>query len=236
MADSIFLQGKLEMSSSPVMVEEALPLWGEILSNRLLVALSVLLFIFALKDIFKLTPSLVYMLQQKHGSQSLEYNISIARIRNFTALICICPFCLIADKYALYDAAFMADVSPMWRSCVHIGIFAAFLLLRRIIHSVIKVRRMHSDELASFSHSPYNYFILTVFVMVASSLVMSFFNAGNDFAHSVTMIEIALFYFLSLIRSGQILRSYCGGLATILYLCGLEILPAAILIASAVVF
>lgn len=236
MTDGIFLQGRLEMSSSPIEVEEALPLWGEITSNQILVASSVILLIFALKDIFKLMPSLFYMLRQKHGSQALEYNISISKIRNLTAFICIIPFCLIADKYGLYDADFLKLVPLEWRSCVHIGIFCNFLILRRILNGSIRPRRMHSEDMACFIHSPYNYFILLVFSLIISTLLLSFFKIETAAIRSLIWVETGLFYLFSLIRSRQILRSYCGGLATILYLCALEILPVMVLAVSAVVF
>ena len=236
MIDGIFRQGRLEMSSSPITIEEGLPAWGEMLSNQILVVASVIFFIIMLKDIFKLAPALFYVLQQKHGAQALEYNISMSRIRNYAALICIIPFCLIINRYGLYSPEFMKDVPAEWSSPATIAVFCAFLILRRMMHSSIRPRRMHSDEMASFSHCDYNYFILMSFALTAASFILSACKVGDETSATVILTVCGLFYLLGLIRSGQILRSYCGVLATILYLCALEILPTAILVISAVVF
>lgn len=236
MTEELFLQGRLEMSSSPIAVEELAPLWGDILVNKILIVVSVLLFILMLKDIIKLTPALAYTLQQKHGSLSLEYNISISRIRNWTALVCIIPFCLIADRYGLYTPDFWEEIPQKWSSVAHLAVFCAFYMVRAFLHSAIRPPKMHSEDLATFRHSPRNYFIILVFIEILSCLLMSIAGLPEGTCRLVILIESALIYLLCLIRSGQILRPHCGGLATILYLCGLEMIPVVILAVSAVVF
>jgi len=50
------------------------------------------------------------------------------------------------------------------------------------------------------------------------------------------LIETGVTYLLYLLRRGQILSGSCNPLTTFLYLCGLELLPAALLVVPAVIF
>lgn len=236
MSEQTLLQGKLEMSSSPWAAEDVGVLWGELLSNQLLCASAALLFLLMIRDIFRLTPPLLYALSHLHGTSSLEYNISNARIRNWASLASLLPFALISDRFGLYRPEYWSNIPAEWSSVASIGICLAFYLVRRSLHLAIKPRRMYSEDMATLRHSFYNFFLIMCPVMLLSAGLLLSFDVSEDIIRAVLLCEIALIYLHSLVRSGQILASRCGGLATILYLCALEILPLAILVISAVVF
>lgn len=236
MTGELFLKGRLEMSDTPLAADPAAPLWAEMPGNSIPTVLALLLFCFMLKDIFKLVPSLLFALQSSHGTASLEYNLSLSRIRNRTALLCVLPLGLIMDRFALYQPDFLMAVDSQWHSSAMIGCLAAFLLLRAFIYTFVRPPRVHSDELATLRHSPYNFFISLTCVMVLSCCILSFCEVADGVIRVVALSESALFFLRSLLRSGQILRGHCGVLATFLYLCALEIAAVAILVVSAVVF
>ena len=54
-------------------------------------------------------------------------------------------------------------------------------------------------------------------------------------ARLVLLTVIGLSFLMSGVRSAQILAQHCNGLAAFLYLCGLELMPATLLVLSAVV-
>ena len=69
--------------------------------------------------------------------------------------------------------------------------------------------------------------------MILSSGAMIFFNADESTSKIVFYSETALFFLCAIIRTIQFLKSVCSNLRTFLYLCTLEIVPASILVLSA---
>ena len=98
------------------MIPLAMTEWGDILTNKILTTVSVILFLLYLGDLFKLMPSMMYSIGRPRGVASFEHNVSMARIRNRIAAVCILPFCLIADRFSLYEPSFLEDIPPQWTS------------------------------------------------------------------------------------------------------------------------
>lgn len=236
MTEDIFRAGRLEMSETPLAADSTASIWGEQLGTQIPAVLAILLFILMLKDIFRLIPPLVYAIKFPHGTSGLEYNLSVSRIRNRTALLCLLPFCLIADRYGLYRPEFWAQVPPQWSSSATFGVMAAFVLLRSFIYAAARPRRMHNDEFVTLRHSAYNFFIACTIVMLIAACILSLSGMPDSISRSVIMVILGIMALMSILRSGYFLAANCGGLATILYLCGLEIVPMAALVVSAVVF
>ena len=115
------------------------------------------------------------------------------------------------------------------------GTLLAYLLLRRLLHALllgVSRHRMDSESLSAVTRGMYNYFICTVVFMLLTVSGIYIFDASDATVRNILWIMLALMLLLSMVRESQILRMNCSGLVTFLYLCGLEIMPAAILIAS----
>ena len=65
---------------------------------------------------------------------------------------------------------------------------------------------------------------------MVTGVLLGAFKVPDGTVRAILWTEVALAGFLSLLRTGQILRSRYGVFATILYLCALEILPVGLLI------
>ena len=230
----IFIQGKLEMSAVPVQEAAQTMLWNDFLLNRVLVVAAVLIGIAGLRDLLRLLPELLYCFSRPRASVSLEYNTSVVRMRNTAALISILPFCLLADRFGLFRPELWSAVPEEWSAPATVGVFLAYLLLRTVCSALIRPPRLSGTAADAVRRSPWNYFILLTLLMLLTVGLLYIFRPSDTVARITLYAETALFFLLSLLRSGQILASGFSGLTTILYLCGLELLPAAALAACAV--
>ncbi len=232
--EELFRQGRLEMSSAPLPEFQTPAEWNDLLPNKIAIVLSVVLVLIYLKDIIRLIPPLLYALDRKRGGESLEYNVSAARMRNTVALIYTLPFCLIADYCGAYRPGFWSMVPPEWSSAATLGVMLAYFLLRRLCYAAIRPGKMSAESLATLKHSLYNYFIALVSVAVPTIGILPLFSVREDIISTVFLALTGLAFAFATVRAWQILKSRRSPLPTILYLCGLEILPAAAVVASAV--
>lgn len=230
----LFRQGRLEMSAAPLPELQSPVEWNDLLPNKIAIVLSVVLVLIYLKDIIRLIPPLLYALDRKRGGESLEYNVSAARMRNTVALIYTLPFCLIADYCGAYRPGFWSMVPPEWSSAATLGVMLAYFLLRRLCYAAIRPGKMSAESLATLKHSLYNYFIVLVSVAVPTIGILPLFSVREDIISTVFLALTGLAFAFATVRAWQILKSRRSPLPTILYLCGLEILPAAAVVASAV--
>ena len=68
--DEIFRSGTLEMSSTPLEAVVEPSLWTDVLTNRILLVLSLVLILHRLLDLFRLTPPLLYSYSRSRGTTS----------------------------------------------------------------------------------------------------------------------------------------------------------------------
>ena len=234
--EELFRSGTLEMSASPLSGFVPGPAWEDLPGNRILAVLAIVLLILALPDIFRIAPHLGYAFSRSHGAADLEHSLGTARTRNTVALLLLLPFCLAADRYALARPDFRSGIPDAWSPALTLGLFAAYLLLRRLCHLLFRPRRLSAEQCAALQHNPANYFIPLTALMLLGSGILALFGASDALIRSVSYWEIAALMLFALFRSGQILGAHCTGFATIMYLCGLEIVPAAVLVAVIVFF
>ena len=120
--DEIFRSGTLEMSSIPLEVLETPLRWSDVLTNRILIIVSMVLIMHHLLDLFRLTPPLLYSYSRSRGAEALEQSLGTARVRNMIALSLTLPFCLILDRFQALRPAYMDAVPAAWSVPVTIGL------------------------------------------------------------------------------------------------------------------
>ena len=228
--------GQLEMSAQPYSVPQALLCWSEVPSNRILVCISVLLFLFSLRNLFSLYPPMIYSLRSARGQVNLEYNVSISRLRNHIAFICFLPFCLLCDRFNLFSPDLKASLDPNLHCLLSGGAIAGYLLLRALMHAAISPFGPGRDESTALQRSLYSFLILICPAMLLSGALLPPLGVGDAVVRLVLLGELALTLIVSYLRSFQILRFKSSSLLSFLYLCGLEFIPAAVLITAALVF
>lgn len=230
----IFIQGRLEMSSVPLPEAVQPLLWGDLTVNRILVAAAVLLSVAGLREMFRLLPELAYAFTRPRACVSLEYNTSIARIRNMAALVSVLPFCLIADRFGLFRPSFWELIPAEWSTAATVGVMFSYLLLRLLCGAMVHLPRVDASTDAAVRKGPWSHFILMTILMLATVGLLGVCGVPDSVLRPVLYCEMLLSYLLSLLRTGQILAGSFSVLTTILYLCALEFLPTAVMAACAV--
>lgn len=226
----LFKGGKLNMSTEALAPSGAGLLWSDCAVNRWILIFNVIIFVIELSEIIRIYPQLIRCLSRWKGNQDLEHSVSLARTRNTVALVTGLAFCIMADRWGLVAPDFKLRLQQGFQLPVTIGMIAATVLLRRLLYMTTQFRSLTSEYAQTLRHTIYNYQILLTSLMLLSVLPLTVFRVPDAAVRIVLYVECAVFYLLHLIRTGQILHSRCGTLATILYLCGLEILPVGILI------
>ena len=220
----------------------AVPLtgWLDVTVHAWMVVACALLLLFLLPGIFRIFPAVSGCLTRSRGNLEIEHSLSTARARNFYSRMLVIPFIVVLDRFGLYAPSFLAGWDEPWLRFAELYlVLIAFLLLRIILHAIILNigrKHFHSEKRLAIRRGMHNYFICFMILMAVSLGALSIFGVSDGVFRNVIRAELALFWLISITREGQILHSECGGLATILYLCGLELLPVGAVVASAVVF
>ncbi len=232
--ESIFAQGRLEMSARALPEAGDPSAWGELPPNRIGVLVCVVLVLLSLKDIIRLAPALLYALDRVSGSIGLEYNVSKARMRNDIALVSALPFCLLLDRFAVYRPLYWQWIPAAWSGAATLAVMLSFVVLRWLCHRALRIRKLDQDRRSALLNGLYNHFIALCFISVPLAGILSACTLGDSAIRLVILGCTGVAFLLSLIGEVKIfLSSGHSALRTILYLCGLEILPAAVLAASA---
>ena len=178
-----------------------------------------------IKDFFIIWKPLMPALARWKPLVSLEYNMQLSRTRNRLAGLLFVPFCLASD---------WAGLTPLPLFLLA-GVLAVTGLLKWAISRILSHKKVSQDNWNAAVHACFTLFIVLSVISVLSAGIMGVFRVYENVARIVLYAETGLFYLLSLAREAQILNSNCGPLRSFLYLCALELPPAAVL-ASAILF
>ena len=223
--------GQLHLpQTAPQEVAEAF-VWSECPLNTILVLMSVVFVLTVLRDFIRLLPTLSACMFRTRPNIELEHNFHTSRERDICSLAFLIPFILIVDRFRLYHPSIFDRIQPEWSSVAVMGAVIVFIVLRYIFYP-IRPDQLHGDESKAAHCFLFTCFTLLVPLMLLSIGAMLVFNAPEDAVRSVLLVEIAIFYFISIIKTGQFLAGQCSGLSTILYLCALEIIPATFAVVS----
>ena len=233
MLDDPFKSGQLLLPDTP---PQALEAAGEGLSlvASILVAVSVLLFLLALRSFLNVLPYLSDSLFRARGSAALENSVRVSRDRNLVAAVFLIPAVLLIFRYRLFDIAPFDTLKPDMRLLAVAGVFIAYLLLRFLLYRWMRPRRRYDDYQMAY-RAGYTFFILLMMLALATVGVCYVLRVPDQTIKTLLLAEAGVVYLLYLFRKGQILSTSCKSLTNFSYLCGLELLPTALLVVPAVV-
>ncbi len=202
---------------------------------NILALISTVMVITLLKRLVNIFPSLVACMIRWKESVNLEASIKNSYDRNIIALSMIIPFCLIAEKFRLYDPSFMEGMGEDLRIGVISGVFAAYLIIRTLASMMAQPRKSRKKTFGPAVRAAYSFFIIQTLLLLAAGGVLSFIDIPAESIKSAMLWISAFIYALLLLRKLQIFASGFSIFASFLYLCALEILPTGLLVASALV-
>ncbi len=227
--------GVLHLPTSPAELPSAM--WNELTVNRVLVVVAAVLAVLVLRDYVRLVPLLAGCLLRERGNVEIEHSVSQARNRNRCSMAGLFILCLLGSRYNLYPAGFMQRIPVSWHTGVLAGVMAAFLLLRKmlsVLSDPLTRKKLDSEMRGAVHHALYNYFLVMLPVILVSTALFWIFRAQDGPIRYSIWAELIVCLVFAWFRTGQILRSRYSVLQTFLYLCGLELLPVAALVACAV--
>lgn len=233
MLDSLFRSGRLLLETSVPPEAPAAAEPSAWLVNLLVVAFAVLA-IALLKRFLQVLPYMADSYLRVRGSAALEGSIRVSQDRNLVALVLTIPALLVTYRYRLYDPAILRDLDPNLRLAGVALALLAYVLVRHMVYLWVRPHR-RMDIFRQSHRVGYTYFIFLMLLVLITVGILSLAGVESANVRYVIYGETGLVFFLLLYRSSQILSLSCNRLRTFLYLCALEILPAALLAVSAVV-
>ena len=114
------------------------------------------------------------------------------------------------------------------------GVFLVYLFLRFILYRWFRPRRRYDDYQMAY-RAGYTFFILLMILALLTVGVCYVLHLSDLTVKTILLVETGVMYLLYLFRRGQILSMSCNSLTTFSYLCGLELLPTALLVVPAVI-
>ena len=204
--------------------------WADYPLNRWLVIASVLILLACINNFISLMPYLAKALVEWKANIRLEASMPRVRSRNTICMCLMLPFCLIAGRYGLVDMDVFSFCPENLKILTVAGTLAAYFLLRETACLVCRPRKGESAAYKSAKSCERNYFILIVFLLLATTGAMTIFKADDQTIRQVLLVELGVLYLFTLVMKSQILSSSCNPFSTFLYLCALEIIPTGILI------
>ena len=207
---------------------------GLSLAASLLVAVSVLLFLLALRSFLNVLPYLADNILRARGSAALENSVRVSRDRNLVAAVLLIPAILLIYRYRLFDIAWFDTLAPDMRLAAVACVFLVYLFLRFILYRWFRPRRRYDDYQMAY-RAGYTFFILLMILALLTVGVCYILHLSDLTIKTILLVESGVMYLLYLFRRGQILSMSCNSLTTFLYLCGLELLPTALLVVPAVI-
>lgn len=191
-----------------------------------------ILFILELRSFQKISPFLFGCIWRWKNNLELEDSLQLSRSRDRIALILAVPTCMLAYSYSLYDPDILRETSPAAR----LGLVCVAILMqvpaRAFLNWQFVPHGSRSKAFQAANGAFYNYSILLFFLVFFLGAVTNAVTGNMDTTRNVLMWGIAVSYMVYVIRRGQIFASTCNPFVTFLYLCGLELLPTAILVLS----
>ena len=201
-----------------------------------LALISIIIIMCLLKTIVEMLPYVLACMTRWKENINIESSVRLSRDRDFSTIAMLIPFCLAAFRFRIYNPHFIALMPDNTRLWAVIGVFFAYIVIRKTASLLIHPRRVSQKTLAAAEKSANTFFIFLTLVILLVGSTCSFFDASPNAIRLTLLWLSALIYGLYLVRKLQIFASSCSIFAAFLYLCALEILPTGILVVSEVIF
>lgn len=217
-------------------VVRELAAWSEAPVNHLLIIFFTVLILFHLRRLVGILPYLLGGMMRWRAIPALETSIRLSRDRNAFALIMAVPFCLVASRFSLCPVRILDTPDPGIKTLLTLAVFAAYALVRQSLIRIVRPRRISSDIYRTANNSGFNFFIITTLLLVFTAGLSRIIAINELITRQILLYEILAVFVVFSIRKTQIMANACNQFTAFLYLCGLELFPAALLVVSATIF
>lgn len=229
-----FAQGQLFMHANTEQSIPATDLWGTSPLNWALMAFCIVLMLISMRRFISVLPTIWRPFFRWREIVSIEGNMRLSRERNSVALasIFICGICV--SRLGLFHNKLLSALSPGFQTLAIIGTLCAYLLVRWIAGVLTPTGKIRFETAKISGHGGTNFFILETFFLVIGITILAISGSCLPHIKTAAYIFTGLLFIVNLIRRYQLITQDCGFFTAILYLCSVEILPAALLVISLV--
>ena len=227
----------LPADSSAVTVPASVPRqesWTDSPANTGVMILCIVIMLAYMRKFMKVFPYLAVGLFRWKLIAELEHYIKMARLRDSLLLPSFVIFCTVLARFSVFMPAPALSFSPIVKTLSVFGLFASVLTVKWLLIMIIPSRRMGTsrDAVVVSVGAGRDFFLLMTAGLAAVLLAATFFPGREMLMGEVSIYVILSFWVLFLVRKMQILSADAGLLRAFLYLCSVEIPPAAMLVAS----
>lgn len=201
----------------------------------ILAIISTVSVIILMRRLLNIYPSLLACIIRWKESINLEASVKHSLDRNMFAVAMIIPFCLIVYRFGVYTPAFMEGINETFSLLIIIGIFGAYFALRRAMIRIMRPKKMNPKTYKAAICCAYTFFIILTLTLFFVGGIMALLKTDPIVTRTAIIWLSAIIYGIYIFRKTQIFTSSCSIFRGFLYLCGLEIFPTGVLIASALI-
>ncbi len=210
--------------------------WGDSLINCGLMAAAVILAILSLPEFVETFPYILKGLTRDKPLISLEDNLRLRLQRNNLSFTAMAFFCLTASMFGMISFGFASNYSSGVKTLVNIGMFLLYYLLRIMLAHAFR-REGSGKEFYRAGNRMYNNVMIVLVTFMAVTIgICGTLDVDAAAIRSILIHETLLAAIVLAIRKVEIFTGFCNPFRAFLYLCGLEIFPAGMLVAAAILF
>lgn len=232
-ADEAFASGNLLLPTEPSdIVFSNTQLWGDNLINLIIVSVCTIMMIFLLGRYVHLFPYILEGVLRPKPIITLEDSVRLTRDRNYISFVSLPVIGTIVSQYDMYNPMFIHNIPMGYRTLAIIGVLALYIAIRRVFILIGFYGKVKKEYYDIANDSLRNFAILLGSVMLTTTILVLPFRLESLTVRNILFYEILCVFAIFLLRRTQILSNGCSHFTAFLYLCALEILPAAILVVS----
>lgn len=164
----------------------------------------------------------------------IDESVPLSRDRNLLFVGCVLPICLIGSKYYLYSPEFLQGLEP-WQYTAALTLGLLGILLYKALFTRILHNRMGDDAWIVFFND-FNRFIIVAVTLVFLGGLLPLAKVPVPTIRTILFTVYALTFAAFFYKNWQILSWKGLRFTAFLYLCGLELGPLVLLVASALIF
>lgn len=236
-AGQAFLSGKAGVAGNGVAEAlSSMPDWGDSWINTALVAVAVFISVVSLNRLANMMPFLAGSISWNKPVMSVENNNSLKRERNMLTGVAMIVFFAYMSRFSLLQFNVFDEYDPGIVTLLNGGVFLGYLFVRFLMYRIMMPQR-RGKEYYKASYTVYFNFLILLTVLFSITVGVCHFAKVNDLTiRHILLYESIGAGFLLFVRKLDLSKQFCSLFGGFLYLCILELFPAALLISASLFF
>jgi len=231
--DEAFRSGTLALPTEPGCAAGMEAVWSDFFVNKALTIIFVALAVLYLSRIINLLPDLFAGMTRWRRATGIEESVSLARDRNQSGLVSTLGLALILSRFGIWKPLASLQPSLGLQTLIIIGFMAAYLLFRQALFAAFAPSGQGRNDYFGMGHRAiHNWTTVAAITLGITASAMTICGADAAVTRNVCLAELLFLWADYLLVEGYIFAEGRGLFVAFLYLCGLEILPMAALLAT----